>query len=168
MSEEIVALPSILDVVRERPIDESPSDQSASCPYCAGARLQNKGRATTLVGGPPGTNHVWTDYSCNDCGRPFVRETKSGNVWYTTSRTEGIVLRGIPACFERYQYTCASCGGRVTRRYMRLDGVTKATSLGWRQNDQGSWVKDYRTFFDCNHCGKSTEVREDYWKPHVQ
>jgi hypothetical protein len=102
---------------------------------------------------------------CNGCGGAFTREYKRGidgdNVWYT--RKDGLLLRGVPNCFENYTYTCADedCGGKVTREHTALDGETAVTILSNRKEDDGVWRRQYRTFYECSGCKVRVEVSDD-------
>jgi DNA-directed RNA polymerase subunit RPC12/RpoP len=156
------AMKTLTEFVRQEKLRERPSGK-VSCPYCGGHKVRLRGHSHTLIGGGDGTpngdpNHNWVDYSCSDCGQSFVREYKSGNVWYTDSRQSGKVLRGLPNCFERYVYTCAACDGEVTRRYADMDGTTPVTSLSssWEEEPK-RYVRHYRTFFGCASCGASID-----------
>ena len=149
-----------LAFVTERPLNERPSSK-ARCPYCLGSHLTYKGASHTLLGGGDDTrdgdpNHWWEEHHCNDCGQTFLRETKSGQVWYTTGRGGGEVLSGFPNCFENYIYH-HRCGGLVHRRYTALDGETPVTALTTVVADKKP-IRKYRTFYDCEKCKASVEV----------
>lgn len=148
-----------LSLVRERPLDERPSE-NPTCPFCRGRHLDRLDSRTTLLGGGDRTidgdpNHVWTTFRCHDCFQQFVRETKSGNTWYTR---DGRVLRGLPSCFESYIYHCATCGGDVMRRNVDKDGVEVMYLI--TDNVNGRPVRRYRTLYACAGCHAEVEVDE--------
>lgn len=152
----------IEEVVAERPLAEVPTD-AAKCPDCGGGNLRETGREMTLLGWSGegwDPNHVWCWLSCNDCHGEFIREMKSGNVWYTRDRSEGRVLRGMPSCFGTYTYTCVKCSGPVVRKYSALDGSpTRGFLLTTKDGPQ------YRTEYRCKVCGHGGQVKSDYWHP---
>lgn len=104
-------------------------------------------------------NHVTTDYECRGCRRKFFVHAKSGNIWVTDEASK--VLKGIPTCFETFIYTCVKCGGNVERKYTAKDGVSDVKGLCSR-NINGTWVKEYCTFYRCVTCGHGGEVDSDY------
>lgn len=91
----------------QRKLTEKPSDPP-TCPDC-GAPAQEYQHEQTCLGwlrlaGSEDPNHHWSWCRCAE-RHEFVREHKSGNVWYTRSRTlPAVVLSGVPNCFERYVY----------------------------------------------------------------
>lgn len=156
---------NLLDCFKERPLDEKPSDP-ATCPYCGSGDTQDRGTTTTLVGfsGPVDPNHQWNQRACRGCHKGFVREIKGLNVWYTAERVHGgpsIILKGIPSCFEAYQYTCPLCEGPVLQKQRNLQGGL-ATVLSSREVD-GKWVRGYTTHYHCTQCGHGGQVDSDYY-----
>jgi hypothetical protein len=144
-------------MVAVAPINEKPSEKGA-CPFCSSASIVHGGFSTTLVGGGTGPdddpNHTHTSCTCKDCKKAFVRETCSGNVWYTK---EMFALKGMPSCFEGYVYPC-KCGGKVTREY--TDKVSgKKTSLLCYDKDGPK----FDTFFSCDKCSKKIQTKKEYW-----
>lgn len=159
--------PFLPTLIANRPLAEKPSAR-ASCPYCGGGTLRRGWASHTALGGGDGTrdgdpNHWWEAYNCSACGQSFTRETKSGNVWYTAGhRADGVVLAGLPSCFEHYEYRCARCpNGSVTVRHTELDGQTPTVSLSITLGPGGG--RHYRTFYACETCGAEEESQEDHW-----
>jgi hypothetical protein len=170
----------VLEIVAYRPLDEKPSSK-ASCPHCGSQRLNDKGTTTTLVGGGTGPdddwNHTWTSMSCIDCELGFVRETKQGNVWYTKERIRSgpsVVLRGVPSCFEAYEYAC-SCGGRILQRYLDANMGTPTRIISWstapaggaakpKEGDEMITTPHFVAFMSCDKCGKDEQCIEEYWQ----
>lgn len=147
----------LLEVVAVEPLTEKPSE-NGSCPFCSSANIHHGAFSTTLVGG--GTdkdddpNHTHTNCVCKDCSRDFVRETRSGNVWYTKQCR---VLKGMPSCFERYVYPC-KCGGQVTREYIDKASGASAKILSYKDG-----IPSYKTVYSCDKCKVSIETPKDYW-----
>lgn len=156
---------SILDIVKERPLTEGPDDP-AHCPYCDSTNVKVRSRSSTLVGytGPVNTNHQWHESECERCETLYVREIKGLNVWYTPHRDhrKPQVLKGIPTCFEDYQYTCAKCSGPVLRTYRDLRG-NPTQSLCTNRVD-GKDVREYTVHYNCTQCGHGGEVDQDYYR----
>ena len=147
------------------------TETERSCPYCQSVSITGHGTSTTLIGGGPNVNHEWTSYDCQDCGKPFTHETKYKNVWYTDGHhmgpgtlSKGIVLRGVPGCFENYIYPCRNgCGHTVLRVYFNKKTKQEATLLS-KQWDGEKYIKDYDTFFACEECGASVKLEnQDYY-----
>jgi hypothetical protein len=153
----------LFEIVAERPLAEVPTD-APTCPDCNRTPARETYREQTLLGWSGkgwSPNHTWSGLECG-CGAIFVREWKSGNVWYTRERVEGRVLRGMPSCFERYTYTCAKCSGPVRREYKQLDGSPLHGGL-LTTKDGPQYLAEYRCRV-CNHGGR---VERDYWTPAV-
>ena len=150
----------IMEIVSERPSEEEVGSNPI-CPLCNNSDIDAGGFRTTCLGyfGGVNPNHTWTECYCKNCNKSFVRETKSGNVWYTS---DGFVLKGMPNCFEKYYYTCSKCSGKVLRKYTALDGISEVQGLSTRNID-GKWVKEYRIFYECEKCGHGGEVKDDHW-----
>jgi hypothetical protein len=158
----------ILDIVADRPIDEKPSSKP-SCPTCGGTLLKDNGTWTTLVGGGTGPdddpNHTWASFECLACSLRFTRETKQGNVWYTGGRETGVVVRGMPSCFERYTYAC-HCGGRISSRCLDRASGAVATIVTWSNEEDGEdliTTPSFVVFMSCDRCGKYEQCIEEYW-----
>lgn len=176
--------PALENLVANRPLPERPSAH-ATCPYCGSRELTHHGTMSTLIGGGDGTrdgdpNHRTSYYTCVTCRGRFTRETKSGNVWYTAmevrvepSSTDDTtlimqamttalgppkLLRGVTNCFEAVAYTCAHCGGSVTRRHTQPDGRTPTSTLSY-SFDTGE--RGHRTFFGCASCMREIEVTDE-------
>lgn len=159
---------NLLDIVRERPLTELPTDP-AHCPYCESTNVKVRSRTSTLVGftGPVDNNHQWHESECERCETLYTREIKGLNVWYTPYRyRDGTsappVLKGIPTCFESYQYTCAKCSGPVLRTHR--DRAGNLTTTLTKSNVGGKWVREYTTHYNCTQCGHGGEVAEDYYR----
>ncbi len=155
---------NLQDIVTQRPISEAPTDPSR-CPYCESTDTKVVRRYSTLLGfsGPVNTNHQWYESLCSGCKRLYTREVKGLNVWYTPYRDRDSVgdpqvLKGLPSCFESYQYTCAKCSGPVLRTHRDLRG--NATHSLSERNVDGVWVREYTTHYNCTKCGHGGEVEE--------
>lgn len=151
------------EIVAQTPLAELPTD-APHCPDCGGTdKLADKGVESTLVGWMGGDwdpNHKWHYFDCG-CGKSFIRETKTANVWYTRDRREGKVLLGMPSCFERYIYSCRACSGIVKRTYTNLDGSPLKGSMLVTTKDG----PQYRTAYQCESCGHGGVVDSDYFRP---
>jgi DNA-directed RNA polymerase subunit RPC12/RpoP len=151
---------NLLDIVQERALTELPTDP-ATCPYCGSTDVKVVSRSSTLLGftGPVDPNHQWHESVCNGCKKLYTRELKELNVWYTAERgyrEVSRVLKGIPTCFEDYQYTCAKCSGPVLRAHRdRAGNPTKVLSS---RQVNGVVVRDYTTHYNCTQCGHGGEV----------
>lgn len=157
---------NLLDIVQERPLTELPTDP-ARCPYCESTDVRVTSRSSTLVvsTGPVDTNHQWHASECNGCKMPYTREIKGLNVWYTGERIQDgsapQVLRGLPSCFESYQYTCSKCSGPVVRTNRGMAGNPTQTLSS--RNVDGKWVNEYTTHYNCTQCGHGGQVDQDYY-----
>ena len=146
----------LLDITSARPLLRY---QQSRCPHCGSKRIDLHATRTTLLGGggDVNPNHVWSEGRCQSCGRTLYRESKTGNAWFTDER--GHVIAGMPSCFEGYTYPCAVCGGKVTRSYTALDGVSRVGGLCGDHSN-------YRTFYRCELCGHGGETTPvDYYQP---
>lgn len=126
-----------------------PKDEPSRCPDCGSAALTMHGGRSTLLGGPPGVNHVWTEATC-DAGHAFTIEEKHGERWFTR---DGRILMGRAGCFEPYIWKCAKCGGDVESYHTTPEGA--------RLGDDGEaycFRSGDRTFYECDGCGVSVEV----------
>jgi len=142
-----------LDLITQRPIVLQ--DDKAACPHCQCEDLTYHGGWSTSLGWA-GTgadpNHRVTEYSCRGCGERFTREVKSDNVWYVDAQKK--CLKGVSNCFERCDYTCASCGGTVTREYRNLDGSPHhGVGLSSVADASGKLVPQYLEVYVCRGCG---------------
>lgn len=153
----------LFDIVANRPIEEDP-DSAATCPVCATADVDKVESWTTLLGGGPRINHVWTTYFCGH-GHSFVRETKGDNTWYTQDQK---VLLGMPSCFETYIYTCSKCAGPVRQTITDKDDTTREVHVrSYSYEGEGSerkQIRHFRIFFYCDDCHHGGEVAEEYWR----
>jgi len=155
---------AFLDIVKERP-DWSIKSKPV-CPFCKSTNVKKGGGVTTLVGGK--YNHIWNECECRKCHEKFTLETKErGRLlkpmrWYTK---KGKILRGIPACFECYIYTCKKCNGNVVRKYVRLDSNEPVEILSSGTDDNGVWCNKYRIIFRCESCGAEVESENDNYVP---
>ena len=154
--------PSWWSLVKQRPLSERPSDP-ATCPYCQSSDGYVLGVSSTMLGSsdmsPDGDpNHRWVDCRCRSCREAFVRELKSGNVWYTVERARpSRVLAGVANCFEAYAYTCVTCGGDVLKQRSALYG----SDLGGIIRGLGKDA-ECLTWYACESCGAASEkVRGD-------
>jgi len=164
------------DLVTDRPDPSLDFDEDV-CPLCGSTRLEDGGTIQTLLGWigseeaklseasiqahPDNPNHSSRQLICTECGLPFSKEVKKGNVWIAVCLPNKL-LAGVPNCFEHYSYTCCHCGGLVRRHYTDMGGEKKAISLT-HKNVDGVWKKLYRTFFRCDDCGKEVETTQDYY-----
>lgn len=159
----------IEEIVANKKTDELPSAEP-QCPYCRTRDVQRSNLYTTLVGGGTGIdddpNHTHESIYCNVCAEKSVRETCSGNVWYTSQNK---VLRGIPNCFEKYIYDCP-CGAKasVKRYYADLNGQKNESSTTITEQiriegDETIWAPSYRVFFECSSCKMVKESSEKYY-----
>jgi len=114
------------------------------CPYCNSKKVHYHNSQSTLLGfiGKVNPNHVWNQYHCQECGKGFTYETKSGEAWYVSSDQE--VLKGLPNCFETYVLKCAYCGGKVKREYLSWDNKPVFCISPGRQAE----------WYFCEDCGK--------------
>ena len=153
----------ILDIVSNRPSNEKRKN-AVVCPYCDSIDVSKYGTISTSVGYVGvDRNHKWTECYCNDCEKKFTRESKGPNsVWYVDKDKN--ILKGIPTCFEDYTYQCAKCGGEVKRSYFKVGTNEPVFSLTSGLDENGNWVKYYRTEYRCIKCGYGGEVKEDYYK----
>lgn len=140
--------------VKQEILDKNPENK---CPTC-GADSIETAHISTCLGyfGGCDPNHHWHHMTCNN-GHKFCIEHKSGNYWITAC---GKVLNGISNCFESYIYICKECGGDVTRKQTGLDGKTEVSSLCSFKDENGKFVKQYRTFYFCESCNGEIEVDE--------
>ncbi len=148
----------ILDLVRERP-DPSLDFRKPVCPFCASDKVSQGGTTTTLVGFTgEDMNHKWLSCRCLDCKKGFTYECAGSKCVWVTSK--GIVLKGVPQCFEVYQYTCPKdgCGGKVNRSHQGLDG--KPTRGLACTTDRGDL---YRIRFDCDTCDHGGFAKRGYY-----
>ena len=145
----------LTDLVLQRKL-EGP----AFCPACKRNDYKVVDTRTTLLGfwhqNLPDPNHVWETASCKSCGYGFTVEHKSGNTWITK---DGVVMAGLPNCFEQYSYTCCHCGAAVRRRHTELDGKTPAKTLLSTLLEVNGVVRQYRTFYECDGCHSKIEVK---------
>lgn len=151
-------------LISQRPLTEKPSD-AGHCPYCQSTNVLIQPGWSTMIGGGDGTvdgdpNHLWNEGLCRSCKRTFLRELKSGNVWYTAGRdrvTPSRVLEGVSNCFEAYAYTCVACCGDVLKRRSALDGSGLGGVIrGWGED------AECLTWYACESCGAASEkVRGD-------
>jgi hypothetical protein len=148
---------NLLEMVAVQPLTEKPSE-NGSCPFCSSSSISRGAYSTTLVGGGTGPdddpNHTHTSCVCQDCKKNFVRETRSGNVWYTEMTR---VLRGMPSCFEDYVYPC-KCGGNVTRKHLHKVDGKELRYLSYDKNGP-----NFKTMYSCDKCNVSIETINDYW-----
>lgn len=151
---------NLLDVVQERALTELPTDP-AKCPYCGSTNVTVFGTTSTLVGftGTVNPNHQWQECGCDGCKKLFTREVKGLDVWYTARRDSSgatIILRGVSSCFESYQYTCTKCSGPVLRTHKDMAG--NPTQVLSTRVEDGVWVREYTTHYNCTQCGHGGEV----------
>lgn len=158
----------LLDIIKERPLTE-PHTGFGTCPYCESNDVCVTNRTTTLLGfsGPVDPNHQWHSSTCRSCHKNFTREVKGLNVWYTAeidreTRGPAQVLRGLPSCFESYQYTCSKCAGPVVRTNRDMAGNPTQTLSS--RNVDGKWVNEYTTHYNCTQCGHGGEVDQDHYR----
>jgi hypothetical protein len=153
----------IQDLVRVTPIPQRGDHLHGAVCVCGSTQVHLGPMETTLLGGFSKTvNHTWEKATCGSCGLVFTRETKHGFVWYTKDK---FVLSGMPACFESYIYLCAKCAdGRVRRRYEDLSGRPTDCLCSTRAAD-GTMVKQYKTFYECDTCGSGGMMAHEYWTP---
>lgn len=147
------------EIIIQRP-DKKLTVKNAVCPFCSSSNFANEGGRSTLLGIDK-MNHKWSYRKCNDCGKNYTVECKNGNVWITDKECN--VLKGMPSCFEHYVYDC-KCGGKVKRKYTDMDG--NKTSFLSQSNETGKWIKHYKTFFECDSCGKSVQTESDHYCTH--
>jgi DNA-directed RNA polymerase subunit RPC12/RpoP len=131
-----------------------------ACPFCNSTDLQSGSMRSTLVGGGPNVNHVWIDTTCRDCHKSFTIESKGGNTWVTGD--DGLILQGIPSCFESYIYTCSKCGGNVKRQ--NIDDQGRITGGAWKM-EGGKAVKMFKTIFKCESCHEEVESEQEHYYP---
>lgn len=119
----------IKDLVKDRPIDEKPSDPR-SCPYCGSSNVkipEGEYIISTLLGWDPSEgpdkdpNHHWYPLHCAGCNRKSMRQTRRGQVWYTKF-DEHHLLRGIPGCWETCTFSCAHCPTGLVRYHPKRGG----------------------------------------------
>lgn len=111
-------------LIVERPMRYAPP----ACPFCGAADPELLAHEHTLLGeaeeyynDPARTaNHHWMGMRCCSCGKQFSFQYKRGWCWYTEMEHGKKVLKGVSACFEQVDYTCAHCGGNVERDESRV------------------------------------------------
>jgi len=107
------------------------------------------------------TDHVTELSVCRSCGNRFKRHRRLANIWYTDF--EGIVLAGMPSCFENFIYHCLKCDGPVHRVYREMDGKTPVDSLSFSIRGVTDIKRYQRTFYECQSCGHGGETEKDHW-----
>ena len=160
MSDHADPLSTVIAHSRVTRVD-APGSKHRLCPRCDSTDICIKECSTTCLGGGDGTedgdpNHRVQICQCRKCQLDFERHAKYADVWYIDPKTR-VLLRGVATCFEEFYYPC-TCGGVIYRRYTKLDGITKAISLGW-SSDKG---KDYRVFWKCDACEFDIETTKDH------
>lgn len=132
------------------------------CPFCGSGDVQSKGMAQTLVAGP--YNHFHGLCICRSCKKQFEhhwkeqgKHWKTGEIrrvhWYVEPKTKKVLV-GIPACCgSLYVWTCKYCGGEVTAKPYRYEGVVSA-----KQANQLYWYR-----FTCQSCGRTVRSMCDDW-----
>lgn len=134
------------------------AEMPCRCPRCGSSNLQRGGVVTTLVGGfrndllSGDPNHTWQDNTCLGCELKFTLETKEGEAWITVDR---VVLRGFPACFEDYVYTCSACEGDVYRRVIDKRTGQDATSIMYDASGCSAFHR-----YECRECHRFVEAYE--------
>lgn len=170
-AEGVVAVTRLVDVIVEKPLDETPGDP-VRCPHCGAGEPRLEDHMQTLVGSLSGgdPNHHWYHFTCAACGRTFCREVKSGNVWYTQypppPTHEGApdggaprVLKGVSNCTETYLYTCAIGGCGALAQHVAYDaGGNRTETITWRR-EGGRWVRLGYDRVECDN-GHATRIEE--------
>lgn len=152
-----LAFSNLLEHITQRPLTKA----ELACPSCGWFYPKLEQVSTTLLGGGA-DNHIWWNGRCRECHAVFAVESKGTNYWVVR---DGLVLAGLPNCFENYWLTCATCIGRVRREYTALDGRTPVTALHTTIGE-GKHIKHYRTFWTCEgDCKWRLETAEDYYQP---
>ena len=156
---------AFLKIVKEK--YSSKIGKRPRCPYCNSSHVKSEGQSTTLVAGK--YNHLWEACECLNCHKKFTLETKEQGMfkrpirWITSP--EKRILKGIPACFENYIYTCNKCGGEVHRKHLELNSDNEVGCLSSGKDVNGVWVNHYRTVFICKDCGVKIESENDHYIP---
>ena len=150
----------LFEMVKQRP-NIKLKNKRVKCPYCGAKKVRKRYSSTTLLGIDE-YNHKQFYKQCLNCNKKFTVEQKGKNVWITNE--DGHVLDGMPSCFENYTYDCI-CGGVVRRRHENTDGTPKGTLSITMSCDNKNPIKHYRTFWDCDKCGKTIETEQDYYTP---
>jgi len=148
----------LFEMVKQRP-NKKLKATKVKCPYCGSKKTKKQYSSTTLLGIDK-YNHKWFYYQCLKCGREFTVEQKDKNVWITDK--DDHVLDGMPSCFESYIYDC-KCGGKVRRRCESTDGTPRG-ALSITRGENGI-IRHYKTFWDCDKCGKTIETEQDHYTP---
>ena len=157
----------LLDIIRQRPLSELPTDPP-HCPRCRSLNVVvNQGEVSLTSS----NNHHWDPGVCLACKLGFLREYKDGksllgnpgspNVWYTS---ENHVLEGVPSCFESYTYDCNQCDGKIRRSDLDLISGNPVKSISYKIVD-GKSIKQSRTVYVCDTCGRHLETPTDHWNP---
>lgn len=118
---------------------------NSHCPICD-KKSEILSSATTLLGWSgrgPNPNHR-TDYHYCEDRHEFQRHAKSDNEWICHSN--GLLILGVPNCFEPFIYHCAACGGQVMRK-------ASTTYVGNQRHS--TWT--------CSACHRTLETDFEYW-----
>ena len=132
-------------------------DMDDKCPFCCSVNVVANGYSSTAVGfigerfSYDDSNHYWFTMHCKDCKKIYIKQQKSGLIWFTLTDNKTLI-KGMPNCFEEVFFQCNYCNGKIKKFYTKIDGITKTHSLIYEDGKE-----KFRTFYKCCNCKEIEE-----------